>query len=278
MSKLMQLAAGTALAITVAMPAAAQDADTVVATVNGTDITLGHMLVLRERLPEQYQQLPDDVLYQGMLDQAIQQEILAQGVRDDMDRGAELGLENETRAFLAGEAVNEIAGREVDEAAVQAAYDAAYADAEAETEYNASHILVETEEEARAIKAELDGGADFAELAREKSTGPSGPNGGQLGWFGAGMMVPEFQTAVETLEPGEVSEPVQTQFGWHVIVLNETRVQEAPGLEQVRAELEAQVRQQAVEAEVARLTEEATVERAEVEVDPALVRDDALLD
>ena len=268
------------LAASTALPAHAQeaDADTVLATVGGTEITLGHLVAMRGRLPEQYQQLPDDVLYQGMLDQAIQQEILAQGVRDDMDRGAELGLENETRAFLAGEAVNEIAGREVDEAAVQAAYDAAYADAEAETEYNASHILVETEEEARAIKAELDGGADFAELAREKSTGPSGPNGGQLGWFGAGMMVPEFQTAVETLEPGEVSEPVQTQFGWHVIVLNETRVQEAPGLEQVRAELEAQVRQQAVEAEVARLTEEATVERAEVEVDPALVRDDALLD
>ena len=268
------------LAASTALPAHAQeaDADTVLATVGGTEITLGHLVAMRGRLPEQYQQLPDDVLYQGMLDQAIQQEILAQGVRDDMDRGAELGLENETRAFLAGEAVNEIAGREVDEAAVQAAYDAAYADAEAETEYNASHILVETEEEARAIKAELDGGADFAELAREKSTGPSGPNGGQLGWFGAGMMVPEFQTAVETLEPGEVSEPVQTQFGWHVIVLNETRVQEAPGLEKVRAELEAQVRQQAVEAEVARLTEEATVERAEVEVDPALVRDDALLD
>ena len=76
---------------------------------------------------------------------------------------------------------------------------------------------------------------NFAEVAREKSTGPSGPNGGQLGWFGPGMMVPEFQTAVEQLEVGAISEPVQTQFGWHVITLNDKRNQEAPDLAAVRS-------------------------------------------
>ena len=86
-----------------------------------------------------------------------------------------------------------------------------------------------------------------AELAREKSTGPSGPNGGELGWFSAGMMVEPFQDAVETLEVGAVSEPVQTQFGWHVIKLNESRAKEAPALDEVRGEIEMSLQQQAVE-------------------------------
>ena len=271
------LAASTALPV-FAQQEADGDAGTVLATVGDSEITLGHLIAMVPRLPEQYQQLPDDVLFQGLLDQAIQQEILAQDARGDMDRAVELGLENETRAFLASEAVNDIAARPLDDAAVQAAYDEQYGSAEAEQEYNASHILVETEEEARAIKAQLDDGADFAELAREKSTGPSGPNGGQLGWFGAGMMVPEFETAVAAMEAGQVGEPVETQFGWHVILLNETRMSEAPALDEVRAEIEAGLRQQAVEAEVARLTEGAAVERPEVEVDPALVRNADLLD
>jgi len=145
-------------------------------------------------------------------------------------------------------------------------------------EFNASHILVETEEEAQALIEALDGGADFAELAQEKSTGPSGPNGGQLGWFGPGMMVPEFENAVAGMEPGEVSAPVQTQFGWHVIKLNETRDQDIPELDEVRAELEAMVRNAAVEAEVDRLTGEADISRTEVEVDPALIRQTDLLE
>ena len=76
------------------------------------------------------------------------------------------------------------------------------------------------DDEAKAIVEELKGGADFAATAREKSTGPSGPGGGSLGWFGAGAMVPEFETAVAAMEAGDISDPVQTQFGWHVIKLN----------------------------------------------------------
>lgn len=250
-------------------------ADTVLATVNGTDITLGHVIALRDRLPEQYQQLPDDVLYQGMLDQIIQQQILADAA--ERTKAIELGLENESRAYIASQEIERLSTQPIDEAALQAAYESQYGDAEAAPEFNASHILVETEEEATALIAELEGGADFAELAREKSTGPSGPNGGQLGWFGPGMMVPSFEEAVVDMEVGAISAPVETQFGWHVIKLNETRQQELPGLEQVRVELEEAVRSAAVEAALADLTAAADVTNADVEIDPALIRDDTLL-
>ncbi len=270
-----------AAALAFATPALAQGdalvtADTVLATVNGTDITLGHLIAMRERLPAEYRNIPDAQLYDGMLQQIIQQQILADATT--RDRATEFGLANETRAFVAGRAVTELSERPVDEAAVQAAYDARFAEAPTGPEYNASHILVETEEAAQALIAELEAGADFVELARENSTGPSGPNGGQLGWFGAGMMVPPFEAAVAGMEPGTVSAPVQTHFGWHVIRLNETREQMAPPLDEVRAQIEGEVRNAAVQAELERLTGEAEVTRAEVEVDPALIRDLGLLE
>ena len=273
-----RLFAATALALALPVTAAAQDAGTVVATVNGTDITLGHLIAMRARLPDEYQQLPDDVLLQGLVDQVVQQQVLADAARADLTPADELGLANEERAFLAARIIDRAAAAELDDAAVQAAYDEQFGSAEPQVEWNASHILVESEEEARALKAQLDDGADFAETAREESTGPSGPNGGELGWFSAGMMVPEFEQAVQGLEAGAVSDPVQTQFGWHVIRLNETRDSEAPPLEQVRPQIEQALRQQAVEDEIARLTEAAEVERTGAEIDPAMIRDETLLE
>ena len=173
---------------------------------------------------------------------------------------------------MAGEVIEQVMGIPVDDAALQAAYDEQYATQEAGDEYNASHILVETEEEAQVIKDALDDGADFAEMAREKSTGPSGPGGGSLGWFGAGMMVPTFEAAVIDMEPGAVSAPVQTQFGWHVIKLNETRKTEAPSLDSVREELELQLRQTRVQSRIEEITEAADVSRTAAEaIDPALL-------
>ena len=273
------LAGGLALALAApaAVPARAQDADTVVATVGGTDITLGHMIVARNTLPEQYRQLPDDVLFPGILDQLIQQVALAQSV-EDPTKATELQIDNQRTGLLAGEALGRVSQGAVTEEALQAAYEARFADAEPTREYNAAHILVETEEEAQDLVAELEGGADFAELARERSTGPSGPDGGALGWFAAGQMVPEFAEAVTAMEPGAISEPVQTQFGWHVVQLNETRLAEAPPLEQVRGELAQELENAAVEAHIAEVTSAAEVERAEVEIDPALLSDMSLVD
>ena len=253
-------------------------ADTVVATVNGTDITLGHMLVLRQRLPQQYQQLPPEVLFEGILDQLVQQTLLGEQT-EDLSTVSRVTLDNEERALRAAEEVRRVVDEAMSEEAIQAAYDELYGSADPETEYNASHILVETEEEAAALVTDLEGGADFAELAKEKSTGPSGPRGGELGWFSVGAMVPPFEEAVVALEVGAVSAPVQTQFGWHVIKLNETRAKDAPTIEQVRGELVESVQAGAIETRIEALTETANIVRPELDgIDPTILNDMSILE
>ncbi|GAB4541709.1 MAG: peptidylprolyl isomerase [Ruegeria sp.] len=264
-----------ALAAMMALPVAAESqpsADTVVARVNGDEITLGHVIATAASLPPQYQQLDDEVLYQFIVEQLIQQQLLSQE-QEDLTRLNALMLENEERSLKAVQTVNQITDAQVTDDAIQAAYDAQFAEFQGEDEFNASHILVATEEEAKEIKAQLDDGADFAELAKEKSTGPSGPNGGALGWFGKGQMVPEFEQAVIGLEKGQVSDPVQTQFGWHVVILNDKRKSEAPELAEVRDELAQSVRQEAIQAKIDELTQAGSVERPEVEgLTPDVVR------
>lgn len=272
----------TAVALVLALPLQAQDtpnADMVVATVNGTDITLGHMLMVKAGLPEQYQQIPTEALWDGIMDQLIQQTALSQTDDAVETKRVMLALENERRALLASEAIASAAADGVTDEAIQEAYNAQYADADMGTEYNASHILVETEEEAQAIIEELNGGADFSALASEKSTGPSGPNGGELGWFGAGMMVEPFQAAVEQMEPGSLSAPVQTQFGWHVIKLNETRTAEAPSLDSVRDELASTLQNDLVKSKIDEVVAAATVTRtAKEDIDTAVLNQLELLE
>jgi peptidyl-prolyl cis-trans isomerase C len=278
------LASATIFALS-ALPLAAQDsdaemevdADTVLATVNGNDITVGHLVTMRSMLPAQYQELPAQILFDGMLEQLVQQQVLADVAAEDMTETMELGLENERRAFLAASFVEGVAMEEITDEELQAEYDATYAAVEPVQEFNASHILVETEEEAQGLIDALAEGADFAELAAESSIGPSGPNGGQLGWFTAGMMVPEFENAVFELEAGEVSVPVQTQFGWHVILLNDIREQAPPALEQVRAELIEGLRRARVDSRIEELVAEAEIDRPEVDIDPAVIANTDLL-
>jgi peptidyl-prolyl cis-trans isomerase C len=188
------------------------------------------------------------------------------------------GIDNERRAFLAATMLERLGGEEIGEDAIRAAYEARYAAAAAGTEYNAAHILVETREEAAEIAGLLADGADFAELARERSTGPTGPQGGDLGWFGPGMMVAPFEAAVVALEPGQVSGPVQTQFGWHVVRLNDIRAAVPPALDEVRDGIEAELRQERLQAAVAAMVAEAGVTRPDAAPDPALIRDMSIFD
>ncbi len=263
-----------AFAAMMALPLAAEttpDAKTVVVRVNGHEITLGHVIATAANLPQQYQQLEDEVLYDFIVEQLVQQQLLGQDQEALTPRNA-LTLENETRSLRAVQTVSAITDAEVTDEAIQAAYDAQFADFEGDDEFDASHILVETEEEAKEIKAQLDDGADFAEMARDKSTGPSGPNGGALGWFGKGQMVPEFETAVLGLEKGQISDPVQTQFGWHLVILNDKRKSEAPELDAVRGELAEAIRQDAIRARIDELTQQAQIDRPEIEgVSPGII-------
>ena len=284
MQKHLKLLAVSLFVAGLSLPVAAQDsetpgADTVMASVNGEEITLGHMIAARATLPEQYDNAPADQLFAGILQQLIQQTALAQSV-ESLPGLVALTLENEERSLKAAAAVEEAMRDKVSEDALQALYDERYSNFEPQEEFNASHILVESEEEALAIKAELDGGANFAATAREKSTGPSGPNGGELGWFGTGMMVPSFEAAVIALEAEEVSDPVETQFGWHVIKLNEVRRTEMPTLESVQAELSAELNNKAASEIINSAADEAEVVIPDnKDIDPAiLTRRDLLVE
>ena len=277
MRKGLTFLSGLALATALTLPlqaTAAPHADTIVATVNGEEITIGHMIIARATLPQQYQQLPDDVLFDAILDQLIQQTALKQQLNGEVPKYVELSLENESRSLLAADVIEKVMENAATEEEVRAAYEEQYSDGNGGDEFNASHILVESEEDAEEIRAELEEGADFATTARERSTGPSGPNGGELGWFTKGRMVPEFEEAVIALSAGEISAPVQTQFGWHVIKLNERRKSAAPEFAEIRDQLAAQIREEAVEESVRTLTTEAEIERPEIEdLAPAILKD-----
>jgi peptidyl-prolyl cis-trans isomerase C len=269
-----------AIAITSTTLFAQEDltADTVIATVDGAEITLGHMMIVRESLPEQYQKFPDDQLFTGILEQLIQQTILAT-IDDGPDSlRTQFTLENDRRLMRASNAVDAISAEAVTEDAIQAAYQEQYDGSELGNEFNASHILVETEESALNIIAKAKEGTDFSNLAKEFSTGPSGPSGGQLGWFGPGMMVPPFEEAVVTMEKGQVSGPVKTNFGWHVIKLNDLRSLSAPELESVRQDISAKLQRDAVAAKVTEIQSLADIIIVDTtEIDPAVLNDTSLL-
>jgi peptidyl-prolyl cis-trans isomerase C len=269
-----------ALATLLAAPvwAEGETADTVMATVNGTTITLGQMIALRETLPEQYQSLPDDALFKGIMDQLVQQEVLLQSVSALSPRDTAT-MQNDTRGYMSGVAIQSIVETAVTDEAVQAAYDARFKDAPQVMEYNASHILVNTLEEAEKLKADLAAGADFAELAKANSidTG-SGTAGGSLGWFGPGAMVKPFEDAVIAAKVGEVTAPIKTDFGYHLILVTETRTAANPPLDQIRDELATEIENAAIEAKLADLQKTATITREGEGLDPAILKNSALID
>ena len=212
-------------------------ADTVVATVNGDKImksTLdGYLAVLSKRGKK--------ADTQAAIDDLVATEIALQVARksDILERPATKKLISDyTRNVLLKTWTTEkLDSFDITDDEIKAAYDERVTKL-ASKEYNARHILVKTEDEAKAIIKELDGGADFEKLAKEKSTGPSGANGGSLGWFKAKTMVPAFANAVKTMAKGEVSkEPVKTQFGYHIIKVEDSRDAKLPTLESMKTQL-----------------------------------------
>lgn len=148
----------------------------------------------------------------------------------------------------------------ITDADLQKAYDEEVAGMD-KTEYKARHILVKTEDEAKEIIKELDGGADFAELAKEKSTGPTGKNGGDLGWFAPGSMVKTFSEAAAGMDKGTYTKtPVQTQFGWHVILLEDTRDMTPPPFDQVKAQLQPKVQKARIDSYIEQLRQHAKID------------------
>ena len=268
---LRRIALAVAMASSVAGAAAAFDPAEVVATVNGAPITLGDVVVAAERLPEHFRAQPPEVLFPAVVEQLIRQTALAQKAEAEISPRDELVIAHGRRTYLAETALRRAMTAAVTEEALRAAYDARYRNAEAATEYNAAHIIVETEEEVQRIAQEIAAGGDFADLARRHSTDGAAASGGSLGWFGRGVMVPEFEAAVAALAPGEVSGPVRTQFGWHLVKLNETRIASIPEFETVRAELATEIENGAISVAIAQAADMAEVTRSYEGVDPAFL-------
>ncbi|MGB0927071.1 MAG: peptidylprolyl isomerase [Pikeienuella sp.] len=232
----------TAAAENAAESPEAADPNLVVASVNGEDITLADLILLRVTLdPQRIASVPPEQLYDDLIVQATNKILLRQAaVRANMQDRKTVAkwLAFQRDGILSDVYASERVGEVLNEDLIEAEYQKRFVEADRPLEWSANHILVQDPDEAAKLaelaKAE---GADFEQLAKDNSKGPSGPQGGALGWFRKGQLVPEFQTAVEALEPGQVSDPVQTQFGWHVIKLNETREAPPPAKGQVQREL-----------------------------------------
>ena len=249
---------------------------TVLVSVNGEDITVGNIISFQSRLSDQYQSMEDSVLFDGILKQLIQQTILSQKVNINSGR-IKYALENQTRAFLSTELVGKLSEIEVIESEIESLYVKFSTDIERKKEYNASHILVETETEAEELLLRLKNGADFSELAKTYSTGPSGAQGGNLGWFGQGAMVPTFENAVIKLKIDELSVPVQTQFGWHLIKLNDVRKTPVPTIEEVRKELITEIKKKKIDFEMSKIIDSADVIYSDLEIDPKIIREVSMI-
>ena len=224
-----------------------------VAKLNGEDIYLDEVLRLVEKLPDDIRQQPLETYFDRLIDDIVDSRLAAAA-------GNEAGLTNDERVIeqmsiaaqrvLAEAWINSELRKSITDEAVQQAYDIFVADEQSRHEVRARHILVKEKAEAEAVIAELQGGADFAELAKKLSTGPSGPNGGELGYFPRGAMVPAFENAAFALAAGSFTQtPVQTQFGWHIILVEEKRIAEAPTIE----ELAPQLRQNLISQNLGRL-------------------------
>ncbi len=272
--------AAAALSITVSVtgPAAAQSAapaltpappsdpaTTVVARVGDTEITMADLLRSYEQLPPQYRQVPLEAIYQPLLERAIDTQLLAEAAHssDIKDReDIKIRMKAAADQVLAEAYLSETIAAQVTEEALRARYEETVAAESAGEEAKARHILLESEEDARSVIADLDAGADFATLAEERSTGPSAAQGGDLGWFQAEQMVPDFSAAAFALEPGTYTkDPVQTEFGWHVILLEEKRSAGAPPFEQVQQQLASDMTRDLIQKHITDLRADIEIER-----------------
>ncbi len=226
-----------------AAKAAPLDPTTVIATVNGNKITQKDLDQASADLDPQISQLPEEQRRVAALAAII--DIKAFAVKAEADKLDQTADFKSRMAFLKERALhNEYFKQQVidkiTDADVRARYDKEIAAMPATNEVRARHILVKTKEEAEAIIKQLDGGASFEDIAKEKSTDGSAAQGGDLGYFGQGQMVPEFEKAANELEIGKYSKtPVQTQFGFHVIKLEDKRVKQPPAFDQVKDQVKS---------------------------------------
>ncbi len=253
--------------------AAAQGADdVVVATVNGENIYRSQLLEAYQQLPPQAQQMGMESIYPLLLGRMVDEKLLATAANKEIaadDPQVQKQLEEvRERIMIQVYFEREMDARLTDDVLKQR-YDEYLAANPAAEEVRARHILLETEDKAKEVLAEVQGGKDFAEAAKEHSTGPSGPGGGDLGYFTKEQMVTPFADAAFAMQPGDVSAaPVKTDFGWHVIKVEDRRQQAQPAFEEMRDQLSQEARQQEATALIEGLRGGAEIATFDMEGNP----------
>jgi len=257
-------------------PLRAEDSNPVLAKVNGSEIRQSDVALAEEELGPSLAQMDPATKKDNVLSFLIDMKIVAKAAEDkkvenDEDFKKRLAF---TRNRLLMDSLLATEGKAATtDAAMKKVYDDASKQITGEQEVHARHILVETEDEAKAIEEELKKGADFAELAKKKSKDPGASDGGDLGFFTKDQMVPEFSAVAFALEPGKISDPVKSQFGWHIIKVEEKRNRKAPDFEQVKSQIETYVTRKAQADYVAKLRETAKIERMDQPADAAAKAD-----
>jgi peptidyl-prolyl cis-trans isomerase C len=270
------LTGALAMVLLAGLPARAEDANPVLAKVNGSEIRQSDVTLAEEELGPSLAQMDPATKKDNVLSFLIDMKIVAKAAEDkkieNNDDFKKRMAFTRNRLLMDSLLASEGKAATTDEA-MKKVYEDAAKQITGEQEVHARHILVETEDEAKAIEDELKKGADFAELAKKKSKDPGASDGGDLGFFTKDQMVPEFSAAAFSLEPGKISDPVKSQFGWHVIKVEEKRNRKPPDFEQVKPQIENYLTRKAQGAAVEKLRAEAKVER--LDQPPAAAKPDA---
>ncbi|VAW77925.1 hypothetical protein MNBD_GAMMA13-459, partial [hydrothermal vent metagenome] len=258
-----QMPAGNSNASTATAVPAINDTSAVVATVNGTPISAAVIDIYQDQM-QNHRPGAEPVDRNVLIEEVISLELARQqgtqaGI--DKDTNMQLQIAQQRRAIIATAAIQSyLEKKPVTDEELKAIYDEQVPKG---SEYKARHILLKDEETAKKLIAELNDGADFSELAKTHSTGPSGKSGGELGWFSPKQMVAPFSEAAAKLEKGSYTkEPVQTQFGWHIILLDDERASTPPSFDQVKAQLQGFVQKQRVQEYIEGLRQGASIEMA----------------
>ncbi|MDP3691278.1 peptidylprolyl isomerase [Bradyrhizobium sp.] len=258
------VAGALAMVLIAALPVRAQDANPVLAKVDGAEIRQSDLTLAEEELGPSLAQMDPSTKRDNVLAFLIDMKIVAKAAEDkkvenNEDFKKRLAF-TRNRLLMDSLLATEGKAGTTDEA-MKKVYEEASKQITGEQEVRARHILVESEDDAKAIAAELKKGADFAELAKKKSKDPGASDGGDLGFFTKDQMVPEFSAVAFAMEPGKISDPVKSQFGWHIIKVEEKRNRQAPAFEQVKPQIETYVTRKAQSDYVAKLRQAAKIER-----------------
>ena len=270
------------LALALAAPLAAHAADApqlqlaptddpVVAKINGTEIHKSDLLAAQKQLPPQYQQVPLEAIYPQLLDQVVNNDLLidaAKGAKLDDDPEVKDKLAKLQERIVEQVYIDRLLTKATSDDALKARYQKSIKDAPPQDEIHGRQILLKDEAEAKAVIAQLDKGGDFVKIANEKNPSKDS-NGGDLGYFTKDAMPPEFGDAAFALKKGQYTKtPVKTQFGWHVIKVEDRRPAAPPSFEDSKEKLANEAEKNTIDAKVAELRGKAKVEQFNLDGSP----------